>query len=71
MPSSGTRPPSGVEALSGGDVHKDTRKLLQAVETDAPVRYRLLCPEDEEEVERMFQRLKSVGHLESKDAQEE
>jgi hypothetical protein len=30
----------------------------------APVRYPLLRPEDEDEVERMFQRLKSAGHLE-------
>jgi hypothetical protein len=29
-----------------------------------PPRYPLLRPEDEEEVERLFQRLKSVGHLE-------
>jgi len=28
-----------------------------------PPRYPILRPEDEEEVERMFQRLKSVGHL--------
>ena len=32
----------------------------------APMRYPLLRPEDEEEVERMFQRLKSVGHLEQR-----
>lgn len=37
----------------------------------APIRYPLLRPEDEEDVERMFQRLKSVGHLERKDADEE
>ncbi len=30
----------------------------------APPRYPLLRPEDEEEVERMLQRLKTVGHLE-------
>ena len=33
----------------------------------APPRYPLLRPEDEEEVERMFQRLKTVGHLERRD----
>jgi len=38
--------------------------------TDAPGRYPLLRSEDEEEVERMFQRLKSVGHLESKSSDE-
>jgi hypothetical protein len=32
----------------------------------APLRYPLLRPEDEDEVERMFQRLKSVGHLEQR-----
>jgi hypothetical protein len=37
----------------------------------APPRYPLLRQEDEEEVERMFQRLKSVGHLERRDADEE
>jgi hypothetical protein len=38
----------------------------------APMRYPLLRPEDEDEVERMFQRLKSVGHLEQRrDADEE
>jgi hypothetical protein len=31
-----------------------------------PPRYPLLLPDDEAEVERMFQRLKSVGHLDSK-----
>ncbi len=38
----------------------------------APLRYPLLRPEDEEDIERMFQRLKSVGHLEQRrDADEE
>lgn len=37
----------------------------------APLRYPLLRPEDEEEVERMFQRLKSVGHIERRDQEEE
>jgi hypothetical protein len=38
----------------------------------APLRYPLLRPEDEAEVERMFQRLKSVGHLEQRrDADEQ
>jgi hypothetical protein len=31
-----------------------------------PPRYPLLRPEDEDEVERMFQRLKSVGRLDEK-----
>jgi hypothetical protein len=35
-----------------------------------PLRYPVLSSEDEEEVERLFQRLKSVGHLESKSSDE-
>lgn len=32
----------------------------------APPRYPLLRPEDEDEIERMFQRLKSVGHIDQR-----
>ena len=39
-------------------------------EAAAPARYPLLNAEDEDEVERLFQRLKSVGHLESKNSDE-
>ena len=39
-------------------------------EAAAPARYPLMNAEDEEEVERLFQRLKSVGHLESKKSDE-
>jgi len=39
-------------------------------DTAAPLRYPVLRSEDEEEVERLFQRLKSVGHLESKNSDE-
>ncbi|HSR07033.1 MAG TPA: hypothetical protein VLM42_07780 [Bryobacteraceae bacterium] len=39
-------------------------------EAAAPARYPVLNAEDEEEVERLFQRLKSVGHLESKNSDE-
>jgi len=39
-------------------------------DTSAPLRYPVLRSEDEEEVERLFQRLKSVGHLESKSSDE-
>jgi hypothetical protein len=42
----------------------------KAPETAAPARYPMLRSEDEEEVERLFQRLKSVGHLESKNSDE-
>jgi len=34
-------------------------------------RYPLLLPDDEAEVERMFQRLKSMGHLEEKTSSED
>ena len=37
----------------------------------SPPRYPLLRPEDEEEVERMFQRLKSVGRLDSRGSDEQ
>jgi hypothetical protein len=46
---------------------RDTDKDAQAA---APVRYPVLRAEDEDEVERLFQRLKSVGHLESKNSDE-
>ena len=36
----------------------------------APAKYPLLRPEDEEEVERMFQRLKSVGRLDARGSDE-
>jgi hypothetical protein len=36
-----------------------------------PPRYPLLLPEDETEVERMFQRLKSVGHIDQKTSSED
>ena len=35
-----------------------------------PPRFRVLRPEDEDEVERMFQRLKSAGHLEHHEPEE-
>ncbi len=34
-------------------------------------RYRLLLPEDEQEVERLYQRLKSVGHIDPKKSSDE
>ena len=34
-------------------------------------RYRLLCPEDEAEVERLYQRLKTVGHLDPRSSADE
>jgi len=47
---------------SGGNERKQT----QAV---AP-RYRILRPEDEAEVERLYQRLKTVGNLDQKTSDE-
>ena len=35
-----------------------------------PARYPLLRPEDEDEVERMFHRLKSVGHIDQRSSDE-
>lgn len=37
----------------------EERRILE------PPKYRILRPEDEEEVERLYQRLKTVGHLDS------
>ena len=37
----------------------------------APPRYRLLLPEDEAEVERLYQLLKTVGHLDPKNTSDE
>jgi hypothetical protein len=36
-----------------------------------PPRYRILRPEDEAEVERLYQRLKTVGHLDQKNSTDE
>jgi hypothetical protein len=49
---------------------KDLSPLPGDVSAEAPARYPLLRAEDEEEVERMFQRLKSVGHLDSRNSEE-
>lgn len=49
------------------DATADSDKDAEAA---APARYPVLRAEDEEEVERLFQRLKSVGHLESKNSDE-
>ena len=49
---------------------KDLPPALAEKDAPAPLRYPVLRSEDEEEVERLFQRLKSVGHLESKNSDE-
>jgi hypothetical protein len=51
---------------------KNSPPLPADTDKDAsvPLRYPVLRSEDEEEVERLFQRLKSVGHLESKSSDE-
>lgn len=36
----------------------------------APPKYRIVRPEEEEEIERMLQRLRTVGHLDSKNSDE-
>jgi hypothetical protein len=36
----------------------------------APPRYPLLLPEDEADIERMFQRLKTVGHIDQKNSED-
>ena len=61
-PASTTNPPSATKPASSAK-SASTNKPGQI----APPRYPLLRPEDEEEVERMFQRLKTVGHLERRD----
>jgi hypothetical protein len=52
------------------EVSTEPAKRSQDSHAGAPTRYPLLRAEDEEEVERLFQRLKSVGHLESKNSDE-
>lgn len=51
---------------------KNSLPVPTDAEKDAsvPLRYPVLRSEDEEEVERLFQRLKSVGHLETKSSDE-
>ncbi len=47
-------------------------EVLASGGTEVPgPRYRLLRPEDEAEVERLYQRLKSVGHLDQKNSTDE
>ncbi len=53
---------SAREALIDGRPYREYWREAGATSRQAP-RYRLLRPEDEEEVERMSQRLKSVRHL--------
>jgi hypothetical protein len=53
-----------------GEPPAPTGKNQNKLASGAPARYPLLRPEDEDEVERMFHRLKSVGHLESKNSDE-
>ena len=44
--------------------------VVEAAQT-LPPRYRLLRPEDEAEVERLYQRLKTVGNLDQKNSADE
>jgi hypothetical protein len=54
------------EALLDGIPYKQFWGEAPAAKQLPPPRYPLLRPEDEEEVERMFQRLKSVGHIDQR-----
>jgi len=49
------------EVLASGGARKES----------PPPRYRILRPEDEAEVERLYQRLKAVGHLDQKNSTDE
>ena len=49
------------ELLAAGGERKQT----------SPPRYRILRPEDEAEVERLYQRLKTVGNLDQKNSTDE
>jgi hypothetical protein len=49
-------------------VQEDSGNRAAQLDADKP-RYPLLSPGDEEEVERLYQRLKTVGHLDSRDDQ--
>ena len=49
------------EVLASGGARKES----------PPPRYRILRPEDEAEVERLYQRLKTVGNLDQKNSTDE
>jgi hypothetical protein len=57
-------------AARSGEPAKNSPAETSDKDASAPLRYPVLRSEDEEEVERLFQRLKSVGHLESKSSDE-
>ena len=59
-----------VEALLDGIPYRQFWGEAPTAKQPAPARYPLLRPEDEEEVERMFQRLKSVGRLDQRGSDE-
>jgi len=52
------------EVLANGNERKQAQAQVQAP------RYRILRPEDEAEVERLYQRLKTVGNLDQKNSDE-
>jgi len=64
----GEQPTAYLAAGQAVDTEPDQGKAPQTAA--APARYPVLRAEDEDEVERLFQRLKSVGHLESKNSDE-
>ncbi len=58
------------EALLDGIPYRQFWGEAPAAKQLPPLRYPLLRPEDEEEVERLFQRLKSVGRLDQRGSDE-
>ena len=63
-------PDRRAEARAQRETHRETQREPEKLEAPAPARYPLLLEEDEAEIERMFQRLKAVGHLDSKSGEE-
>src|SRR5215813_9448281 len=63
------------DALIDGIPYRQYWGELLATSSDRklapPPRYRVLRPEDEAEVERLYQRLKAVGHLDQKNSADE
>lgn len=45
-------------------------KPQEVRKAEAPQRYPLLLPQDEADIERMFQRLKTVGHIDQKSSED-
>ena len=61
---------SGVPRKVGWALLQVLAPVVEAAQA-LPPRYRLLRPEDEAEVERLYQRLKTVGNLDQKNSADE